>query len=202
MIKPLSKQHAQQIALLHIRGIPTGFISSLGEKFVTSLYESIADSPYGFGCVEEDDDGKVVGFVAFSKDLGKLYKTICMKNGTQFILLLAGKLISLKRIKKIFETLFYPNRVERPNLPKAELLSIAVNESQRGKGIAQALIEQGLNQCSRMGIHQVKVMVADFNAPANRLYQKTGFTLICQIENHGIVSNVYVTCTDHFAKSQ
>ncbi|MHC5163263.1 MAG: hypothetical protein ACYSO4_09160 [Planctomycetota bacterium] len=45
MIQPLEKEHAAQVAQLHMTGIPTGFISSLGKKFVAALYESIAQSP-------------------------------------------------------------------------------------------------------------------------------------------------------------
>ena len=36
--------NCMDVARLHIQGIPTGFISSLGQKFVTALYESIAES--------------------------------------------------------------------------------------------------------------------------------------------------------------
>ena len=53
MIKPLAKNYASQVARLHITGIPTGFISSLGEKFVTALYESVAHNSNSFDLVEE-----------------------------------------------------------------------------------------------------------------------------------------------------
>ncbi|MCD6175442.1 MAG: GNAT family N-acetyltransferase, partial [Planctomycetes bacterium] len=191
MIKPLKKEHAVQVARLHIIGIPTGFISSLGEKFMSALYESIAQSPYGFGLVEEID-GKVVGFVAFTTNLKGLYKSIMKKSLFRFGFLLFGKLFSFRTIKKILETLFYPSRVETQGLPKAELLSIAVAESGRGKGVGKQLVQRGLAECRSRGILKVKVLVADFNEPANTLYQKTGFKVTAQIENHGIVSNVYV----------
>lgn len=38
----LQHQHTDQIAELHIEGISTGFISSLGIDFVTALYRAIA----------------------------------------------------------------------------------------------------------------------------------------------------------------
>ena len=201
MIKTLQKDHALQVARLHIDGISTGFISSLGEKFVTALYESIAQSPHGFGLVDESD-GKIVGFIAFTTNLKGLYKSILKKNIFRFGFLLFGKMFSWKTLKKIFETLFYPSRVERQELPKAELLSIVVADSERGKGIAKVLIEQGLKECHHRDILEIKVLVAGFNEPANILYQKTGFDRAAQIENHGIVSNVYVVGTDHFLKSE
>jgi len=38
----LSKSDTSYIAQLHIKAIPTGFISSLGQEFVAALYEAIA----------------------------------------------------------------------------------------------------------------------------------------------------------------
>lgn len=194
-IEFLKKEHAEQIADLHISGIPTGFISSLGKDFVTALYEAIAESPYGFGFVEVVGDEKVIGFIAFTTNLKGLYKTICSKHGMRFFFLLASKLFSAKTIKRIIETLFYPSKVEKPDLPKAELLSIAVSETERGKGIAKRLILHGLRQSHKMNIEKVKVLVADFNEAANRLYQKTGFEIVCQTESHGVKSNIYAAYT-------
>ena len=196
MIELLKTEHAVEVARLHIEGISTGFISSLGEKFVAALYESIAQSPHGFGFVAEQE-GRIVGFVAFTTDLNGLYKSILKKNLFRFSLLLFRKLFSWNTIKKIAETLFYPTRSEGSQLPKAELLSIVVADSQRGKGLARSLIQKGLAECQSRDISSVKVLVAGFNEPANRLYQRTGFKKAAQIENHGVVSNIYVVSTDH-----
>lgn len=201
MIKALEKDHSAQVAQLHITGISSGFISSLGEKFVTVLYESIAQSPYSFGFVEEVDN-KVVGFVTFTTNLKGLYKSVIRKNLFRFSFLLFSKLFSFSTVKKIFETLFYPNRSDTSDLPKGELLSIAVIESERGKGIAKALIQRGLAECYSRGIPNVKVLVADFNKSANKLYQKSGFEYVTQVENHGIVSNIYLGSSEYFAKSK
>lgn len=50
-ILPLQKDHYQQVASLHISGIPTGFISSLGQEFVAVLYEAVAEDKNSFGFV-------------------------------------------------------------------------------------------------------------------------------------------------------
>ena len=188
-------EHARQVAQLHIEGIHTGFISSLGLPFVTALYSAISESPYGFGYVQKEG-AQVVGFVAFTTNLKGLYKTICLKKGIRFFFLLASKMFSFRTVKKIFETIFYPQKTEQAELPAAELLSIAVSETQRGKGVAKQLIRYGLHQCKDNNIDKVKVLVADFNKPANALYQSTGFQFVTTIESHGIVSNIYVADTD------
>jgi ribosomal protein S18 acetylase RimI-like enzyme len=188
---PIKAEHAQAVAALHIQGIDKGFISSLGIKFVTALYEAIAQSSSSFGFTAEDDDGRVLGFVTFTTNLNRLYKTVVAKRGWRFAFLLAGKMFSLQRLKKVFETLFYPSRVEKMDLPSAELLSIAVDSQNHRAGLGTELIRKSFEQCRQKGLDRVKVLVAADNEPANRLYQKCGFEFVGQIENHGVASNIY-----------
>lgn len=191
IIADIKPEHAQDIAALHIQGITTGFISSLGIDFVTALYEAIAESNSSFGFVAKENDS-VLGFVAFTTNINKLYKSTIMRKGWRFVLLLAGKMFSLKRIKKTLETLFYPRRIKKMNLPDAELLSIVIAPEERGKGLATQLTQKGFAECARRGVEKVKVLVGADNKPANNLYLKCGFELVGQIDSHGIVSNIYV----------
>ncbi len=192
---PLSARHAHSAAALHIQGINTGFISSLGIDFVTALYEAIAKSASSFGFAVEDND-KVLGFVTFTTNLSRLYKSIIVKKGWRFALLLTGKMFSVKIIKKIFETLFYPTRVKKMHLPDAELLSIAVDPEKYHTGLATELVQKSLEHCKKIGLDKVKVLVAAANKPANKLYLKCGFKLVGQIDNHGVTSNIYQAATD------
>jgi predicted ATP-grasp superfamily ATP-dependent carboligase/ribosomal protein S18 acetylase RimI-like enzyme len=184
--------HAKEVAHLHIQGISTGFISSMGIRFVMALYAAIAQSTFSFGHVAVQD-GRVVGFISFTSDLKKLFRCVCVKNGIQFFFLLAGQLVSLRNLKRIWETLIYPKRVDTFELPDAELLSIVVSSEYRGSGVSARLLEMGLQECRRRRIHRVKLLVAESNVPANRFYVKMGFRYIRQITNHGVLSNIYVT---------
>ncbi len=192
--KSLQVAHAGQVAALHIQCISTGFISSMGIDFVTSLYEAIVKSKSSFGVVAVRN-GKVLGFAAFTTNLNKLYKSVVWRKGLIFTLLLAGNVWSFKQVKKIFETLFYPARTKKMNLPSAELLSIAVGPEERGKGLAGKLIEKGFQHCRKTGIDKVKVLIGADNKAGNKLYLKFGFKLIGQIVNHGVLSNIYVAKT-------
>lgn len=190
-LEPLHSDHAEAVARLHIEGIATGFISSLGLRFVTALYETIARSNDAIGLVA-CQDGNVIGFVTFTTNLNRLYKQMLRGAGLRFAGLLAVKMFRWSRIKRVFETLLYPQRVEKLDLPAAELLSIVVAADGRGKGVARELIQHGLQACKQQGIDQVKVLVAAENAPANSLYQKCGFNFAAQIDSHGIASNIYI----------
>ncbi|GAI84256.1 unnamed protein product [marine sediment metagenome] len=193
--KDLQVAHAGQVAALHIQCISTGFISSMGIDFVTSLYEAIVKSKSSLGVVAVRN-GKVLGFAAFTSNLNKLYKSVVWRKGLIFVLLLAGNMLSPRRVKKMFETLFYPARTKKMNLPSAELLSIAVGPEERGKGLAGKLIEKGFQHCRKTGVDKVKVLIGKDNKAGNKLYRKTGFELIGQIVNHGVLSNIYVAQTD------
>jgi len=192
--KDLQVAHAGQVAALHIQCISTGFISSMGIDFVTSLYDAIVKSKSSLGVVAVRNE-KVLGFAAFTTNLNKLYKSVVWRKGLKFALLLAGNMWSRKRVKKMFETLFYPARTKKMNLPPAELLSIVVGPEERGKGLAGKLIEKGFRHCRKTGVDKVKVLIGADNKAGNKLYLKSGFELVGQIVNHGVLSNIYVAKT-------
>ncbi len=196
-ITTLLPEHARAVAELHISGIKTGFISSLGLDFVTALYEAIAKSTYGYGFVAIMH-GRVVGFASFATDLGGLYKSVILKNGLRFIFSLARKMMSPKVARKALETLFYPTRIRNMQLPAAEFLSMVVSADARRKGLATEFIKVGFAEAASRGIEKLKILAAVDIKPINKLYEKLGFELVGQIDNHGVISNVYVARTDHF----
>ena len=197
-IRDLQAADARDVASLHITGISGGFISSLGIDFVTALYEAMAKSSHSFGYVVKEGD-EIIGFSSFTTDLGKLYKSVLRKNFFRFFFLLAGKIFSVRTIKKIFETLFYPSRIKKEmDLPSAEFLSMVIAEKGRGKGLATKFVKKGFRECAQRGHKEIKIMAAVQIVPINKLYSKLGFTIVSQIENHGVVSNVYVVDTNHF----
>ena len=87
----LKPEHAPSVAALHIQGIHGGFISSLGASFVTALYEAIANSNNSFGFAVEDDE-RVLGFVAFTSNITKLYKSVITKKGLRMASFLVGRI--------------------------------------------------------------------------------------------------------------
>jgi ribosomal protein S18 acetylase RimI-like enzyme len=198
LIRELLPEDARQVAELHIKGIKTGFISSLGISFVSAVYESIAKSKNAFGLVVLKDS-KIIGFAAFAVDTAAFYRAILFKKGLRFAFLLAGTLFSPRRIRNVVQTLFYPARTKKmAQLPKAELLSIVITAEERGRGFSQILIREGFSLCRQKKIDNIKVLVGADNEPANRLYQKCGFTLLYQVYNHGILSNIYASTTNYF----
>jgi [ribosomal protein S18]-alanine N-acetyltransferase len=60
-------------------------------------------------------------------------------------------------------------------LEEAEILSIAVATSRRGRGLARRLLDLNLRRLAGLGARTVFLEVEEANVPARRLYQRAGF---------------------------
>ena len=194
---PLVQEHAEAVAELHIAGIPSGFISSLGLDFVTALYEAIAASGGSFGFVALLD-GRVVGYNSVTSNVKRLYLTVLRCAGLKFLYLLTRQLVSLYSLKKILETLLYPQRIRNLRLPDAEFLAGAVVPEARPYGVANRLFELALEECRKRGITEVKATVAESLKPINRIYQLWGLQVRAKLQYHGVTTNIYVVPADLF----
>jgi [ribosomal protein S18]-alanine N-acetyltransferase len=58
---------------------------------------------------------------------------------------------------------------------EAEILSVAVADRWRGRGLAQRLLDLHLRRLAGLGVAAVFLEVEDGNRPALRLYQRAGF---------------------------
>jgi GNAT superfamily N-acetyltransferase len=187
----LSPTLASQVAQLHKMGIYLGFLSSMGIPFLTLLYKTIAtdSSSFCFVAVEKE---QVLGFVAFTENLGKLYKKFLKANTISLLPVFVRQLFSWRKIKGIAQNLLYPRRTKKLELPQMALISIAVAEEARKQGIATRLIEAGFQECRRRGHDKVRVLAAEVYLPANALYMKCGFRETLRITRHGMPSRFYV----------
>jgi ribosomal protein S18 acetylase RimI-like enzyme len=57
----------------------------------------------------------------------------------------------------------------------AQLLNVAVHPDARGRGIATALVEEGLRAMGAAGVSEVRLEVRPSNASARRVYERTGW---------------------------
>jgi ribosomal-protein-alanine N-acetyltransferase len=67
---------------------------------------------------------------------------------------------------------------------EAEILSIAVASSRRGKGLAKQLLDLNLRRLAGLGTRAVFLEVGDDNVPARRLYQRAGFQEVARREGY------------------
>jgi ribosomal-protein-alanine N-acetyltransferase len=74
--------------------------------------------------------------------------------------------------------------VSRMAADEAELLSIAVAETHRGRGLSNSLLLTHLGHLAGRGIRTVFLEVEENNQPARRLYQRAGFSVVGRRERY------------------
>jgi len=74
--------------------------------------------------------------------------------------------------------------VSRMAADEAEILSIAVAESHRGRGLSYNLLLTHLGHLAGRGVRTVFFEVEENNQPARRLYERAGFTVVGRRERY------------------
>jgi ribosomal protein S18 acetylase RimI-like enzyme len=190
VIVPLSVAHADQVAALHRRYIDTGFLSSLGLRFLRRLYRAIPHVPSGFGYVGLRGE-RVAGFIACAEHVETLYRQALSRHGVSMAVALFPQALRPSVLRRIIQSLRYPSQIGGA-YPPAEVLSIVVNEAARGTGLAAQLMERAAAEFRVRGIHQVKVLVWNRKTRAKRFYEKSGFRRAGEVPYHDRVLDAYV----------
>ena len=74
--------------------------------------------------------------------------------------------------------------VSRLAADEAEILSIAVAASHRGRGLSRNLLLTHLGHLAGRGVRTVFLEVEENNQPARRLYERSGFTVVGRRERY------------------
>jgi ribosomal-protein-alanine N-acetyltransferase len=74
--------------------------------------------------------------------------------------------------------------MSRKAADEAEILSVAVNTRQRGRGLARSLLTLHLRRLAGLGARTVFLEVDENNAPALRLYDRAGFREVGRRPNY------------------
>ncbi|MDX1810147.1 MAG: GNAT family N-acetyltransferase [Sulfurospirillaceae bacterium] len=184
-------QDAQDVALLHKNGIPTGFLSQQSLSFLSALYTYLIENEIVY--VAKVDD-VIVGFVAGTLTTNGLYKEFLKENLGLLMLFAFKNIFSLSFIKKASETLFAPKKAslddDESELP--ELLSIVVDDKFKGQGLGKQLLQAFEYELKKKSVSMYKVLVGS-KLDANKFYTQSGFILKKDVELHkGDISHIYV----------
>ncbi len=75
--------------------------------------------------------------------------------------------------------------LSRMVIGEAEILSIAVTRSRRGRGLGRKLLDLHLRRLAGLAVHTVFLEVDEANRPARRLYERAGFRNVGRREGYG-----------------
>ena len=74
--------------------------------------------------------------------------------------------------------------VSRIGADEAEILSIAIDEDKRGRGLSRNLLLTHLGHLAGRGVRRIFLEVEENNAPARRLYERYGFAVVGRRERY------------------
>ena len=165
------------VADLHATLIHEGFLVQLGAPFLRRLYRRAVRSDNAM--VSIVDDGAVRGFVAATPDTRAFYREFIARDGVPAGIAALPRIMRAPRF--VFETLRY-GVGDEGELPKAEILAVAVATELRGRGYGTQLVAEAVEQLSQRGTDSARVLTALGNDAALRMYEHAGF------RRHGIAS--------------
>ncbi|MCX6810605.1 MAG: GNAT family N-acetyltransferase [Candidatus Berkelbacteria bacterium] len=188
--KVIKISEAKIIAGLHKQNIVGGFLSSLDIKTLEKIYSSILSEKQNFGFIAIKDNTPV-GFILTTENCNNLYKKFIRNHIGFGVRIFFSKLLSPTTMKKIVDHVFYPGK--RKELPKAEILSIAINKKYRRLGIAKKLATLTIKELKSRKIKNFIAIVGQKLTASNYLMRTIGGEKLAEIEIHrGGKSNVYI----------
>ena len=165
------------LALLHKAAFPSFFLTQLGIPFLKTLYTGYLEDAES-GIIVAEEDNRVIGLIAYSKDYPKFYKGLIKHHIIKFAFCSLGAAIRhpsfIKRLLGAFKKSESVVKTER----YVELASIGVDPNCKSKGIGSALISYLKKQIdfSKFAYINLETDAVD-NDAANRFYVKNGFIL-------------------------
>lgn len=178
-------RYLNQIVKLHVHAFRGVLSGQIGYGFLYNYYKTILRK----GCIfAYMNDQKVVGFISGTTDERLL------NNFSFYWFAFLGMMIHIfrsslylsirrhiKRLKNFKEINIY-----------SELLSIAVDENQRGKGIGMKLVACLDDYFKSRDVFTYKVYTDTVFSTGYRLYEKLGFRLIKEVDLYNLPFRLYV----------
>lgn len=189
--KTFEDDELRAIGNLHYKCIDLGFLSKLGTKFLFYLYKAMSVSDDVVVIVAKDQD-HVIGFISGTQgSFYNVYKNLIKRHFFSVSLVLIPRLFRFSNFKKILEILFYTKEENNlSDLPKAELLSLAVAKEYRGSGVSQELFIMLADHFKEVKINNFKIIVGEDLNGAQKFYEKMGAIRERALEVHSGKSSV------------
>lgn len=186
------KDVLRQVAAIHREAIPGGFLSSFPDAVLIRLYKAMATSRWSFLFLAWDGP-RLVGFVGCSENTSAFYKHFMVRHAPLVALPVLRRLVSISTVRKVVETLRYPQQEAVADLPASEILNFCVRDGVRGKGIGGRLFEALCGEFARRGVGRIRIVTGTEQKIAQHFYERRGATLASGLQVHeGHESLVYV----------
>ncbi len=172
------KAVVDRIVSIHLATFEGFFLTFLGKGFLRQMYLSYCEHEPSGLLVAEDENGEVLGFLAYSFDMSSLYKSMIKRRLPAFAWYgLGGAIRRPSAFVRLCRAFLKPSESSRPE-PYVELSSIGVDPSFKSRGVGSALIDGLKDLCAGTSAHYISLETdAKDNEGANAFYVRNGFIL-------------------------
>jgi len=170
------------VVSLHLNTFTGFFLTFMGRGFLKLLYRSYAEHRES-GILAAFEEGKPVGFLAYSGNLSGLYQYMLRKRLIPFAWYAFGAFLRKPAVfMRLVRALLKPDEAERPE-KYVELASIGVDPAMKSKGIGSRLIDE-LKAAVDFDEYAYITLETDAvnNDGANHFYKKNGFVIEREFE--------------------
>lgn len=176
-VENTDKSTIDHIVSIHLETFTGFFLTFMGRGFLKLMYRSYAEYRDS-GILAAFEDGRPVGFLAYSGDLSGLYKYMIKKRLVPFAWYSLGAFFRKPAVfTRLLRAFLKPGETKREE-KYVELASIGVDPKKKSKGVGSQLID-GLKAQVDFHVYAYITLETDAenNEGANRFYQKNGFVL-------------------------
>jgi ribosomal protein S18 acetylase RimI-like enzyme len=190
----MTRALADEVAELHALCFREFFLTGLGRGILSLYYSHYDDRPDSITFVARSPSGRVIGFVAGSRNYEEFLHTFYRANFLPLALAIVRALFSnaeirgkfrqrTTHIKTAVRSLFRNRHAARQvqtadglsASERAGLASVAVHPDFRGSGVAVELFRLFEERARRLGVRRVELSVLASNARAIAFYKKVGW---------------------------
>ncbi len=174
-VKPEEKKIIDEIVTIHLNTFTGFFLTFMGRGFLKQMYQSYCQHAES-GLLVAEEDGRSIGFLAYSSNFSGLYKFMIKTRLIQFGWYSVGAFFRRpSAFMHIISAFLKPGEAKREE-KYVELSSIGVDPNVKSKGIGSKLIEQLKKQVDfeKYAYITLETDAVD-NEGAIHFYEKNGF---------------------------
>ena len=183
-VKSEEKKLINDIVTIHLNTFTGFFLTFMGRGFLKQMYCSYCDHGKS-GLLVAEENGKAVGFLAYSGNFSGLYKFMIKTRLIPFGWYSAGAFFRRpSAFMHIIKAFLKPSEVKREE-KYIELSSIGVDPTAKGKGVGSLLIDE-LKKIVDFEKFAYITLETDAvnNESANHFYKKNGFVIEREFETN------------------
>lgn len=178
------KSVIDDVVQIHLATFQGFFLTFMGRGFLRQMYTAYTKHSQS-DILVATENGKTVGFLAYSQQLSGLYKYMIKHRLLPFAWYSLGAFLRKPKVfMRLVRAFLKPGEAQR-NEKYVELASIGVHPDAKGKGVGSQLIDVLKNSVDfdEFAYITLETDVVD-NVAANQFYVKNGFYIAQEYQTH------------------